>query len=325
MTLFTCFSALAFIAASSSSSSSSSSSRSSSSTELSPGEIVFNDWKTQYEKDYKPAAERRALESFLINWASIEAHNAQPDKTYTQGLNEFADLSKAEFELYLTGINVAPTTRSLPQNFQLDDVFNSTPTYNPYESYVPQVLFPVQNQGLCASSYAYATVATLEMHLKVKYNETLKLSEQQIIECSGNGTGCRGGTFAQVENYIKKYGIMTDVGYKALRGNRCLKAQGKSALKASQAPTWNTIPGDEKLMAYVISQNGWISASINADQLQFYKSGLISYDCQKGPNHAIILVGYGVLKGVEYWLGRNSWCKYYFPADSNECLIFLST
>jgi C1A family cysteine protease len=61
-------------------------------------------------------------------------------------------------------------------------------------------------------------------------------------------------------------------------------------------------------MAYAIATKGWIAATINADELQFYESGLIaSTDSPKQPNHAIVLVGHGSEDGFKYWIGRNNW------------------
>lgn len=40
---------------------------------------------------------------FLRNVASIEAHNSDPQITYHRGVNQFTDLTDAEFEaMYLT-------------------------------------------------------------------------------------------------------------------------------------------------------------------------------------------------------------------------------
>ena len=47
---------------------------------------------------------------------------------------------------------------------------------------------------------------------------------------------------------------------------------------------------------------------MNADRLQFYKSGIMkgSACSDTRPNHAVLLVGYNTIDN--YWLIKNSWC-----------------
>ena len=45
----------------------------------------------------------------------------------------------------------------------------------------------------CGSCWAFAAVAALEAHMKIKTGETLDLSEQQLLSCSYRNLGCYGG------------------------------------------------------------------------------------------------------------------------------------
>lgn len=152
----------------------------------------------------------------------------------------------------------------------------------------------------------------LESYLYQKYNATEKLSEQQMIDCAGN-KGCDGAFLSRAANYVKKYGIMTAAGYKALTGDKCLNAQKKSVLINFAVPEWYTIPGDEYLMANVILKYGMITACLDAGPLQFYESGIVeSRECKDQPDHAIDLVGYAYNATTRqfYWICRNSWGNY---------------
>jgi C1A family cysteine protease len=53
---------------------------------------------------------------------------------------------------------------------------------------------PVKNQGMCASCWAFATVAAFESLLLIKGKNVL-LSEQQLVDCSSKygNKGCHGG------------------------------------------------------------------------------------------------------------------------------------
>lgn len=62
------------------------------------------------------------------------------------------------------------------------------------------------------------------------------------------------------------------------------------------------------LMSAVIKQP--VTVAIQADEpvIQWYMSGVIpKSQCGKSINHAVLLVGYGVWNGVNYWLVKNSW------------------
>jgi C1A family cysteine protease len=56
-------------------------------------------------------------------------------------------------------------------------------------------------------------------------------------------------------------------------------------------------------------QKGPVSIGVDASGLGFklYKSGIIKRWCGTDIDHAVLLVGYGTEKGVDYWLVKNSW------------------
>lgn len=44
----------------------------------------------------------------------------------------------------------------------------------------------VKDQGRCGSCYAFAAVDAMEAASRIEKNESIELSEQQVIDCSGN-------------------------------------------------------------------------------------------------------------------------------------------
>jgi KDEL-tailed cysteine endopeptidase len=42
-----------------------------------------------------------------------------------------------------------------------------------------------------------------------------------------------------------------------------------------------------------------------------YRGGVVSANCGGKFNHAITIVGYGTLNGMDYWLVKNSWGEYW--------------
>ena len=64
-------------------------------------------------------------------------------------------------------------------------------------------------------------------------------------------------------------------------------------------------------------ENGPLAVGINADTLLYYSSGILDDDEYSCPqeyeylNHEVVVVGYGVENGVNYWIVRNSWGDYW--------------
>lgn len=56
---------------------------------------------------------------------------------------------------------------------------------------------------------------------------------------------------------------------------------------------------------------GPVSIGVDAGSrgFQFYKKGIIKRNCGSEIDHAVLLVGYGSDKGVDYWLVKNSWSE----------------
>lgn len=55
------------------------------------------------------------------------------------------------------------------------------------------VVTEVRNQGHCGACWAHSTVATIESMLAIKTGKLKELSVQQMVDCSLQNLGCRGG------------------------------------------------------------------------------------------------------------------------------------
>lgn len=68
---------------------------------------------------------------------------------------------------------------------------------------------------------------------------------------------------------------------------------------------------DEDQIKNVLVEKGPLSAVINAQFLRFQKSGILNvadHQCNaRSLDHAVLIVGYGVENGLEYWIVKNSW------------------
>ena len=64
---------------------------------------------------------------------------------------------------------------------------------------------PVVNQGKCQSCWAFAATASMEGMYAIKYGmgSKIKLSEQQLIDCSYANLGCKGGSSDSALKYLE--------------------------------------------------------------------------------------------------------------------------
>jgi C1A family cysteine protease len=140
------------------------------------------------------------------------------------------------------------------------------------------------------------------------------LSEQNLVDCVRE-RGCSGGLMHESFEYMLKNGVDFEsvYPYQAVAGVCEYKNTTNSTengISKKSARQWFSIPANEKLMAYIISKHGWVLAGINADSLQSHESGILEAStCSRGPNHAVVLVGYGTdpTTKMDYWIAKNSW------------------
>ena len=60
----------------------------------------------------------------------------------------------------------------------------------------------VKNQGSCGSCWAFATVAAIESSRLIETNVRSDLSEQHLVDCVYDRSGCRGGWMSTAMRYI---------------------------------------------------------------------------------------------------------------------------
>ena len=83
----------------------------------------------------------------------------------------------------------------------------------------------VQEQHICGSDWAFASVGLVEFANWQATGQLLDLSEQQLVDCTqiyGN-QGCLGGAMDGALRYAQDHGIMTelDYPYKGLTRDGC--------------------------------------------------------------------------------------------------------
>jgi len=83
---------------------------------------------------------------------------------------------------------------------------------------------PIQDQGACGSCWAFSSIAAMESSHAILTNKLLKLSEQQLVDCSGKygNEGCNGGMEIDAFRYAKSNPIQLESSYPYTgRDGRC--------------------------------------------------------------------------------------------------------
>jgi len=281
---------------------------------------VHAEWeafKTTHDKSYESAEEELYRKTiFHKNLKFIEMHNylhAKGVKSFTVGVNHFADLEVKEFAAMMNGLKPRNITES--RFNRLEYLSPAMPVQVPdnvdwrEHGYVT----PIKNQGQCGSCWSFSATGSLEGQHFRKAGKLVSLSEQNLVDCSvtyGNN-GCNGGLMDYAFQYIKDNdGIDTEDSYPYLAKDGSCHYKAKDS-GATDSGFVDMPSGDEDKLKEGVATVGPISIAIDAahQSFQLYKSGVyVEPECSsQSLDHGVLVAGYGTDAGEDYWLVKNSW------------------
>ena len=171
----------------------------------------------------------------------------------------------------------------------------------------------VKNQRRCGSCWTYAATAALEGEMYfVNSKKGMSLSEQEYMECSTNRDGCQGGWMEDCYTYSKNKNRIAPTSaapYTGKDSRKCNYGNVANALESSDVRVTGNIKikGDVELLKFTSEHIVSVAIKVST-KFMVYKSGvMVDNSCNKQPDHAVAVVGYGVEKGRKYWKVRNSW------------------
>ncbi|XP_046647113.1 zingipain-2-like isoform X1 [Daphnia pulicaria] len=275
---------------------------------------AWKDYKKKHKLDYNIAGDdgrRDGLRKkiFLAQRERINKHNSESNN-YLQALSEFSVMTAWEKKQFLgidsSRVPSAEFLKSIP-------VFNSqNRKLPPNLDYRDDTCMPeVKNQGGCGSCWAFAAMTPLEFSQCKANGKLVDLSEQQLVSCDSVSSGCNGGWYVSAYNYLQNSGGSANetlYPYTAQTG----VCQFQTSTVETKVSTYGYIQSQNATaMQAALQQYGPIAVALNVvDSFYGYGSGVYDDKACDGVymiNHAVVIVGWGKLKGVDYWIVRNSW------------------
>jgi len=233
--------------------------------------------------------------------------NFVDEEGFHMALNQFSDMTEAEFKMH-TGRKAKPAGEN--KSYTTLSTVGLPDSVNWYTA--GKVNGP-KDQGSCGSCWAFSAIGALEGSHAIATGDLLRLSEQQLVDCShegpdGGNQGCDGGweDFAIAYAIDHKIELESTYPYKA-RDGACKydASKGQFSIHAREYVK----PKNADQMKAAVAK-GPVSVAIEADTnvFQFYNSGVISSkSCGTDLDHAVLVIGYGSDNGTDYWLLKNSW------------------
>lgn len=279
-------------------------------------EEVWQNFKLEHDKTYSHATEELVRKQvFLENLKKIEMHNylySKGLKSYTLGVNKYADMEHSEFVKMMNGWKRDNTTSGKGATYMSPNVQMTLPDMVDWRT--KGYVTPVKDQGQCGSCWSFSATGSLEGQHFRKNGQLVSLSEQNLVDCSrkyGNN-GCEGGLMDFAFQYIKENkGIDTEASYPyEAKDDTC--RYNPATKGATDVGFMDIAENDEKKLTEAIATIGPISVAIDAahDSFQLYKSGV--YDepaCTDNLDHGVLAVGYGTEGGKDYYIVKNSWSE----------------
>eukprot|EP00960_Hanusia_phi_P044219 756522-Hanusia_phi.AAC.1 len=167
----------------------------------------FERWAQKHSKVYADAPTyRRRLEAFCMSLKEVEQINSRPGITWTAALNQYSDMTWAEFKSakLMAEQNCSATITTPVEELVKMGIVADEFDWRNQTCGETSCVSMVKNQGTCGSCWTFSTAAALESLHAIKTGKMVLLSEQQLVDCAADfkNHGCNGGLPSQAFEYV---------------------------------------------------------------------------------------------------------------------------
>ena len=171
------------------------------------------------------------------------------------------------------------------------------------------VVPPVINQGQCGSSGAFAFVEAIDSFHAIKAGKLVLASVTEFADCCETNCGCDGGLLDRnAYECVVKIGGLAGQDYSSSDCS-CRNDSYKPVVKINGGKDVLPRANETALAIAVEMQPVAVLIDASRTSFQLYRSGIYNDpDCSSTHlDHALLVVGYGVMEEKEYWICQNSW------------------
>jgi len=267
----------------------------------------FAAYKAKYNKSFEPEEELMRHQNYLNAIALINNHNAEYDQgkhTWFMGENAFLDWTEEEFNIrngYRAGMIKTSGEVFVPSG-------NAVPDKKDWRD--EGAVQRVKDQGQCGSCWAFGTVGALEGQQFLVNGNLPDCSEQQLVDCDHQSSGCGGGLEIWAYDYIidqGSHGLDTQDSYPytARDGSCKTDITGDDKNVCVTIKNHKAIDRTEDALKKAIAEIGPVNVGVYASTWSHYSGGIFDESCHGSINHAVLGVGYDTAAG--FWIIKNSW------------------
>ncbi|KAL4225993.1 hypothetical protein ACF0H5_013980 [Mactra antiquata] len=250
-------------------------------------------WKQKYGKTYKDKHEElNHWKIWLDSYKYVQQHNNRTDTGFIVEMNFLADQINIRSPIQYNNVKTdVPVTK-------VQDVPDS------WDWRVKGAVGPVQNQGMMGDVQTIVITECVESYEFVKKGQLEGLSIFEVHDCCVHSR-------LEVDNAFKCIhdigGLCSEASYPKSVG-RCANDSCDADVQVMGGET--VAQGDEQaLKAAVYKIPVMVLVDASHASFQLYRSGIYSEPACSSVrlDHALQIVGYGTMKGVDYWICKNSW------------------
>ena len=235
-------------------------------------------------------------EIFNAKVAEFAKINADPANTFTVGTNFMSTWTAEEYKKILGFRGNA--TQAEPTILSTEGI----PAAKDWRSL--GAVNAVKNQAQCGSCWAFSTTGAVEGADAIKTGSLKSFSEQQLVSCSKQNSGCNGGLMDYAFQYIKSAPLELEANYPYTSGaGRVSSCSYNKSKGVGTVSAFTDVAHTAGQMRAALGK-GPVSVAIEADQMAFqsYTSGVITSGCGTNLDHGVLAVGYGTLDGQDFFL-----------------------